>query len=145
MFLVVMATKAFNGCVEVLGGVILLFYGQEVKREVLVLTNYEIIERHNDFVAKTLIGIFDNFSTSTLHFVSYYLLFHGLINLFLVISLWKRKLWAFPVSVVFFSFFVAYQFYRFYHNHSLNLLFITIRFNYNHSFVRRIQRLQIKE
>jgi len=50
LFLAVMTAKAFNGCIEVLSGVFLLLYGREVEHEVFVLTNYEITERHFDFI-----------------------------------------------------------------------------------------------
>lgn len=107
LFLAVITVKFFNGFIEVISGYFLLSYGRLVEREVYILTNYEITD-------------------STINFVAYYLLFHGFMNFVLVIALWKRRLWAFPLSVVFFTVIVFYQFYRFYYNHSMNLLFVTI-------------------
>lgn len=99
--------KAVNGVLEIFGGLMLMLYGRLSERLVLYFTQYEIIE-------------------TSRYFISIYLLFHGLMNFFLVISLWKRRLWAFPVAIVLFSGFVIYQFYRFYYNHSINLLLISI-------------------
>ncbi len=99
--------KAINGILEVSGGFVLLMFGHSVERLVLSFTQYEIID-------------------SSRYFISIYLLFHGLMNLFLVVALWKRRQWAFPVAIVLFLIFVTYQYYRFYHNHSINLLLVSI-------------------
>ncbi len=67
------------------------------------------------------------FRTSYLHagtqrFITVYLLFYGLVNLFLVVALLRGRLWAYPAALIGFSLFTAYMVIRFLQNHSLLLL-----------------------
>lgn len=126
LFLAAVTAKAFNGVVEIVGGFLILFYGKVAEWEAYVLTNYELTERHNDFIAKFLIESAHGFSISTRHFVSFYLLFHGVINLILVLSVYKKKMWAYPLAVTLFSIFLIYQIVRVYHNRSFGLAIVSV-------------------
>jgi uncharacterized membrane protein len=117
--------KAINGILEVAGGLTLLF-GRPIERLLMNLVQYELAEQPANFISQFLFDFFTNLTLSTRYFISTYLIFHGLVNLFLVISLWRRHLWAFPVAIILFSIFVTYQFYRLYLNYSLDLLLISI-------------------
>lgn len=117
--------KAINGILEVAGGSMLLF-GRPIERLLMNLVQYELAEQPADFISKFLFNFFTNLTLSTRHFISAYLIFHGLVNLFLVITLWRRHLWAFPVAITLFSIFVTYQFYRLYFHYSLDLLLVSI-------------------
>jgi len=126
LFLAAVTVKAFNGVMEIIGGVTLFIYGRRVEREVLTLTNDEIAEFHNDFIAKILIDWAHSFSVSTINFIVFYLWFHGIINLILVVAIYKKRMWAYPFALVLFSVFLAYQSVRVFHNHSLALLLVSV-------------------
>ncbi len=117
--------KAVNGILEVTGGLMLL-YGRPIERLLMKLIQYEVAEQPADFMSKFILNFFSNLTLSTRHFISAYLIFHGLVNLFLVVTLWRRHLWAFPVAITLFSTFVTYQFYRLFYIYSLDLLLISI-------------------
>jgi uncharacterized membrane protein len=59
-------------------------------------------------------------------FPEIYLFFHGILNVLLVIAMWRKQLWAYPTAVVIFATFIIYQFYRFSNTHSLVLLLVSI-------------------
>src|SRR5205807_89789 len=65
-------------------------------------------------------------SVGTRTFVGIYLLFHGLMNMFLAYNLYRNRLWAYPLSIAFTSVFFIYQMYRLTHTHSLILLVATV-------------------
>ncbi|TMB72624.1 MAG: DUF2127 domain-containing protein, partial [Deltaproteobacteria bacterium] len=75
-----------------------------------------------DWFATTLRHLVHNLSSDTKLFVSAYLVAHGLIKVFLVASLLRKKLWAYPTALWFLGIFLLYQLYRFSHTHSLGLL-----------------------
>jgi len=126
VFNITLALKALDGFLQFSGGLILGLFGKPVDKLVYYLTQNEIAEDHHDFVANALANFFNNLSLSTRHFISIYLVFHGLVNLFLVFELWKRRIRAFPIAIVLFLIFLTYQFYRFFHTHSINLLLVSI-------------------
>ena len=68
----------------------------------------------------------DHLSLSTKNFVGFYLLFHGVINMFLAYNLFRNRLWAYPASMIIIGLFLTYQVYRLAHTHSLILLFLTL-------------------
>ena len=121
IFLSAVTVKAFNGTVEILSGLLFLFFGRQVEYEVYALTNFELTERHNDFVAKFLINSAHGLNISASHFVAYYLLFHGIMNFVLVIAIYRQKIWAYPAAVFLFSLFLIYQVIRVTHTHSVGL------------------------
>ncbi len=59
-------------------------------------------------------------------FVGIYLLFHGLLNVFLAYNLYKNRLWAYPVSIVTVVLFLTYQVHQLVETHSVILFFITL-------------------
>jgi len=65
------------------------------------------------------------FSLGTQHFVIIYLLFHGIVKLTAIILLWKRQLWAYPLSILVFAGFIVYQMVQFSSSHSILLLLLT--------------------
>lgn len=126
LFLALITAKAFNGVVEIIGGFFILFYGKAVELEVYAFTNFELTERHNEFISKYLIESARSFSISAQHFVSIYLLFHGVLNLLLVFLIYKKKILAYPLSMILFGLFLIYQIIRVYHNHSIGLAVISV-------------------
>ncbi len=126
LFLALITAKAFNGTVEVVGGILMLLYGRAVELEVYAFTNYELTEHHNDFIAMYFLKSARNFSISAQHFVAFYLLFHGIINLLMVFLIYKKKIFAYPLSIFLFGAFLIYQIVRVYHNHSTGLAVISV-------------------
>ena len=119
--------KGINGLLEVGGGIFLFFVRPETVRYIITaVTFHELSEDPSDIVANYLMTIARNFSIHAKFFGTIYLLSHGLIKIFLVVSLWKRKLWAYPLAMVVFSLFIVYQVYRYTVSHSVELIILTI-------------------
>lgn len=119
--------KGFHSFLEILGGILIFFITKSyIVSRVLFFTQEELSEDPKDLIAHYLINASNNFSITSQHFIALYLLSHGIIKLFLVIGLLKKKLWAYPASIVIFSLFITYQLYRLYYTHSVWLLLFTI-------------------
>jgi uncharacterized membrane protein len=123
LFLLALLLKGFNGLVELVGGALALFVPlHRVNQLVLWMTASEIEDDPNDWLANTLIDAAQRLSMGTKLFASFYLLAHGVVKLFLVYSLWREKVWAFPVALWLLGALVGYSLYRFTHTHSVALL-----------------------
>lgn len=124
LFELALLLKGLDGLIEIVGGLLALFVPlQTVNRLVLWLTASEIENDPGDWLANTLIHAAEKLSMGTKLFASFYLLSHGCVKIFLVYSLWREKLWAFPVALWVLVALVSYSLYRFTHTHSLALLF----------------------
>jgi len=55
-----------------------------------------------------------------------YLLIHGLVKVFLVVMLLRRRLWAYPTAIAVFTAFGVYQVYQYSYSRSLFLLALTV-------------------
>lgn len=119
--------KGVNSIFEIIGGVLALLVTKSyIVSTVLSLTNEELSQDPNDAIAHYFINLSNNFSVTTQHFVALYLLSHGIVKLFLVTGLLRRKLWAYPLSVVVFSLFIIYQIYKYIYTPSIWLLILTL-------------------
>ena len=119
--------KGIGSVFEIIGGLLTLFVTKSfIISSVLSLTNEELSQDPNDAIAHYLINLSNNFSVSSQHFIAIYLLSHGIIKLFLVIGLLKKKLWAYPLSVFVFSLFIIYQIYKYVYSPSMWLLILTL-------------------
>lgn len=119
--------KGIDGVLEIIGGFLLLAINPlTINKIVLALTQHEIVEDSKDFIANYLINAAHNLSVSSQLFFSFYLLSHGAIKIFLVVLLWQKRLWAYPVAIVFFILFIFYQVYRYIRFPSAWLIFLTI-------------------
>jgi uncharacterized membrane protein len=124
-FIASLILKALNAVIEIAGGTLIFIISQErIIKIVLYLTREELSQDPQDLVANYLITSANSFSLSAKHFVAFYLLSHGLIKLGVIIGLLKKKLWAYPAAFAVFSLFIVYQLYRYFHTHSLWLLFL---------------------
>jgi len=123
LFEVALLLKGFNGLVELVGGVLALFVPlQRVNQLVLWLTASELEDDPNDWLANGLIHAAEKLSMGTKLYASFYLLTHGCVKIFLVYSLWREKIWAFPVALSLMAALVCYSIYRFTHTHAVGLL-----------------------
>lgn len=119
--------KAAFALAETVGGTVVYFTTQQSwVRLVRAITGHELIEDPHDLVANYLQHAAQQFSGSALHFAAYYLLGHGIVKLWLIAGLLRKRLWYYPVAIVVFGVFVVYQLYRFHFTHSISLLLITV-------------------
>jgi len=119
--------KALDGLLELIGGFLLLIISSKTIRKIpKIFFAQELTEDPNDLIANYLIKAGENLSIDAKIFGIIFLLSHGVIKIGLVYALYKKKLWAYPLSIFIFTLFIIYQLYRYSHTHSLFLLFITI-------------------
>lgn len=112
---------------EVLGGIFMVFLSPDrMERLIAFISKAELMEDPNDLVMNYLVSYSHIFSFSQQHFASFYLLAHGVLKLLMIILLWRKKLFAYPVSIVMFLIFIVVQLQRFTHTHSLLLLALTV-------------------
>jgi len=119
--------KGLDGILEILGGLVLFFVSSDNLIGVIkLLFHTELIEDSKDVVINYLISLFQNLSLNAQLFASIYLLIHGLIKIWLISSLLKKRVWAYPVSQIVLGIFVIYQIYRYTYTHSLFLVLLTL-------------------
>ena len=126
-FRVSLFIKGVFALLEIAGGVLAYFISQAFLVGVITaITQDELIEDPNDFIANQLLHLAQQFSISTQYFTAFYLLSHGVIKLFLIAGLLRERLWYYPLAMIVFAFFIMYQLYRFSFTHSVWLFVITI-------------------
>ena len=119
--------KGIHGLLEIIGGAFLLFLSPDrLNWLTRFLTQHELSEDPKDMVANFLLTLSSSFSISTQHFAVLYLMSHGIIKCILILLLWRRKLWAFPLTIVTLILFIAYQIYRYTFTQSVFLILLTI-------------------
>jgi uncharacterized membrane protein len=119
--------KGAHALIEVAGGIALALVSTgTITGLVNKLTQEELVEDPNDFIAAHLLAMAQGFSIEAKHFYAFYLLSHGLIKLLLVVALLKNKLWAYPASLVVLGLFIVYQLYRYSYTQSVGLIVLTI-------------------
>lgn len=126
-FEISLGIKALLAIPETIAGLILFFVGPDTIVDFLANFSQERLSSGaHDYIFNTLLGWSEQFSLSAQMFISFYLLSHGIIKLFVIGSLWKEKRWAFPVGITFFFLFIAYQMYEYFFNHSLWLIILSV-------------------
>lgn len=118
--------KAADGVLELAGGVfVLVLSPSTVQHLTVLLTRGELAEDPHDLVANALRSLAAHLSTRFEILAGVYLLVHGITKLGLVAALWREWLPAFPLAILVFSAFAAYQIDRYMVTHSLALLALT--------------------
>ncbi len=118
--------KGIDGALEIIGGALLLWISPALINSIVVaLTQHELSADPHDLFANFLVHAAQNFSVSSQIFAAAYLLSHGVVKEWLVVDLWKEKIRAYPVAIIFFALFAAYQIYRYFFSHSVFLLLLT--------------------
>jgi len=119
--------KGLNGFLQIIGGFLLIFLKPSTFNKIVVLlTQNELSEDSQDLVANFLLKTAHQLSVNSQIFGVIFLLTHGLVKIFLVVSLRQRKLWAYPMAIVFFLAFIFYQLYRFTLSHSPWMIILTV-------------------
>ncbi len=118
--------KGIDGLLEIIGGSLLfLASSSSLITSVRNFFQHELIQDPTDLMANIIITFFQNLSTNSKLFAAFYLIIHGIIKLGLVIALWKKKLWAYPLAGGILIILVIYQIIRFLRFHSYFLLLLT--------------------
>lgn len=119
--------KGLNGIWGTVGGFLILFLSKETLNNwFLVITQGEQVEDTSDKVIVFLTHALQNVSSSTQTFVAFYMLLHGILNIFLTIQLARDKHWAYLVTIGITALFLCYQVYRIGVHHSLVLVVVTL-------------------
>lgn len=87
--------------------------------------SHEFAGKH-DFLIHILKPLASNVHYSVTFFAAIYLLFWGVLDIFLSVELLRNRMWAYPLSLVLISCFMTYEFFRLLHTHSPALVFLII-------------------
>ncbi|MEQ8236851.1 MAG: DUF2127 domain-containing protein [Syntrophomonadaceae bacterium] len=120
-----LAIKAINAVVEVLGGVMLMLITPDGLSQIIrQIALPELREDPTDPVMNYLLGLCQNFSSSTQASIAIYMLLHGATKIAIIWLLWKKILWAYPLAMGIFGLFIGYEIYGYMHSQSLLVLLI---------------------
>ena len=119
--------KGGHAALELVGGVGLAFVSAGTITKLIVsLVQEELREDPHDIIANYLFTFAQQLSVKSKTFAAFYLLSHGVVKLILVAELLRKKLWAYPASLVVLGVFIAYQAYRFTLTHSIGLIVLSM-------------------
>ncbi len=119
--------KGVNGILQIAGGFLMLFMSPARVQEIMVwLAQSSWAEEPTDSIVKIIIELSQNFSIDLQNFFILYLLSHGIAKSFIVYALLKRKLWAYPLSMLLLIAFIIYQIYKYTVTPSLFLIVLTL-------------------
>ncbi len=125
VFVISLLIKGLDSLLEIAGGIMFLFTGS-VTSLIISLTRGELLENPTDMVANGMRNLIPYFSGHTQLFWAAYLLIHGVVKIFLVAGLLKKKLWVYPTAIVVLFLFIAYQIYRYSYTHSAFLILLSL-------------------
>lgn len=122
-----LAIKAIYAMIELISGIFMISLSHETLNILIQLIALpELREDPSDILMNYFITLGQNFSISSQHSVAIYLLFHGTSKLAVIWLLIKKKMWAYPLAVIVFGFFIVYEIYGYTHSHSMLLLLVII-------------------
>ena len=105
--------KGLDGIFETIGGLLLLTVSPATINALTAwLTQHELSEDPNDFIANHLLRYAHGLTGSAVTFAAVYLLLHGVTKIVLVIALLRNQIWAYPWMIAFLLIFIGYQLYR---------------------------------
>jgi uncharacterized membrane protein len=78
----------------------------------------------DNFIIEFINSYIHRFPISTALFISFYLIFWGVVDTFLSFYILKKQIWAYPIALVLIFLFTIYEIYRYTHTHSPFLLLI---------------------
>lgn len=111
---------------EIIAGFAAYFVSQQFLLGVVQwVTADEFAEDPHDAIANFLLHSVQGLSIGAQDFAAIYLLAHGVIKLWLIVGLLRKRLWYYPTALIVFGLFVVYQLYRYTFTHSVLLLLIT--------------------
>ena len=105
--------KGLDGILETIGGLLLLAVTPAtINTLVSRVTQHELSEDPNDFIANHLLRYAHGLTGSAVTFAAVYLLLHGITKIVLVAALLRNQIWAYPWMLAFLLIFIGYQLYR---------------------------------
>ncbi len=118
--------KAVLALAEIAAGIATYFISQQfLIRAVMWMAQAEFAEDPHDQIVNYLLQTAQQLSVGARDFATLYLLGHGIVKLWLIIGLLRKRLWYYPTAMVVFGLFIVYQVYRYTFTHSILLLLIT--------------------
>jgi uncharacterized membrane protein len=119
--------KGLDGVIEVAGAMLVAFVPAHViMRFVNRLTERELNEDPNDFVAGHILQYTNELIGHDKWFATFFLLSHGLIKIVLVFGLLRNLPWAYPFAFVTLGAFTLYQFWLIVHHFTIGMALLTI-------------------
>jgi uncharacterized membrane protein len=127
-FRVSLYLKGLDGILETLGGILLLLVKpSQIDHLARWLTQGELSQDPNDFIASHILKTAHHLTGASLAFGAAYLLSHGLIKIVLVVEVLRNHFWAYIALITVTALFVVYQVYRMTAvEFSISLLLLTI-------------------
>ena len=120
LFDVTLLLRSIHALIEIIGGFGFLFVSQSsIVNFVNFFIQDEISEEPHNTILNYISHTTAHFTGNSKSFAALYLISHGIVNAFIIVALWKQKLWAYPVSFIVLGFFGVYQIYQYSFNHSL--------------------------
>jgi uncharacterized membrane protein len=119
--------KGLDGILEIIGGILLLLVKPEqINHLARWLTEGELSEDPHDFIARHILKTAHDLTGAGLVFGAIYLLSHGIAKVFLIVQVFRDRLWAYKALIVVIGLFVVYQVYRMIIKFSVSMLLLTI-------------------
>jgi uncharacterized membrane protein len=127
VFEISLILKGIFAGIESIAGIAAYFVSQQfLLTLVTVVTADEMADDPRNFISNYLLHTAQSFSVGAQHFTAFYLFSHGAVKLFVIIGLLRQKLWYYPMAIIVFVSFIAYQLYRYTFTHSGLLLLLTV-------------------
>ena len=127
LFEVGVFVKGLNGVWEIATGLLFLLLSHgALSRWFLTFIHGELLEDPPDKIINFFSHFSPDLSSGTKTFIALYILFHGVLNIFLAIQLYRDRHWSYFVAIGAMSTFVLYQIYRISVFHSPILVAVTI-------------------
>lgn len=130
LFSVMMCSKGISGVVEVgLAMAVFVLNKEAIRGFLFSLQEMSVaglclpLNGGGCRLAPYFVSEINDFSQHTKIFIGVYLLFYGLVNIFLAVALLAKRLWAYPAAMAAFTVFTAYLCLRFLFTRSPLLLF----------------------
>jgi len=146
--------KSLLGLFDVLSGSALIFLTPvRLTKIINFITAKELDEDPIKWVINYIIRFTYDSSAETKHFFIYYLILQGLINIIVVVLLWKKVMWVYPLSILMYVGMVIYEFNYYSGSHSLLIIIfiaidiITIYFiiqEYRNSFSGKVKGMGLR-
>lgn len=112
LFKISLILKGVNAVVEAIGGIVIWFTSKAVLVTfILNILQNELSDDPKDFVANFIVNSAEALSVGSQYVIGAYLFLHGFVKIFLLICLFKKKLWAYPLSIFIFTLIVVYEMY----------------------------------
>ena len=127
LFEISIVIKGLNALADLVGGLIIWFTSKVVL--VTFLLNFfqnDLSDNPKDYIANFIVNSAEYLAVSSQYLLGGYLLIHGIVKIFLLICLYKKKLWAYPTSLIIFSLLIFYESYTLYFNYSIWVLIVIV-------------------